>query len=648
MAVSLKVRKSVGELNTPRRAADDGARPAQTTQQTNGRHQHTTIMPRNKKASRRPSATLETTTRDPATMTDPEALAAHAAALQAELKAVEEKLLQCGLSKPAATLYGFQYGLSDPNVLPELTAKDGEESELTVHAAVDEFQTHEDLADIDDAKLPLHRTSLVSALRCKQLLLLLPVSSLAALLSISSEFRKIVSSAATWRWLYSHAFPHEYPPTSGDDADEPVHPLPSFTWQRLYCERLLDGAAAVPCFLHSPATMARATLDPGAVHLVEAYLARLCSQLAGMHAKLLHPSDDPASLEAALGECSRLLAVSEGSAPCAAKMILRQLESSNRAFGCDGATVWSFEQERSQLTTRFKELASAKQLYSRFVGGGRAAAPGGNVSTNAGGGGSVGVAPPMLEPLPASPSEPQPSSAALPPLQPIALRIGAACEAIREAGDDEWEPATITALDVERGTVSLLFADRFRAPSVPLPRVRPMMKEVPKTKIAGSAASAATATDDAAASSSPKGESPTLALLVGQRVRIHGLVGRPELNGTCGLARSFDAQTGRYAVRLDADGTRVALKPANLVREEAAAAKQEADVPSAGLPSGGAAVSGRTKANGDGEESRTAKHSDRPSSGLHAGRPSQEQARSLYAQLWNERASKRASGTGAE
>ena len=88
-------------------------------------------------------------------MTDPEALAAHAAALQAELKAVEEKLLQCGLSKPAATLYGFQYGLSDPKVLPELTAKDGEEPELTVHAAVDEFQTHEDLADMDAAELPL-------------------------------------------------------------------------------------------------------------------------------------------------------------------------------------------------------------------------------------------------------------------------------------------------------------------------------------------------------------------------------------------------------------------------------------------------------------------------------------------------------------
>ena len=380
----------------------------------------------------------------------------------------------------------------------------------------------------------------------------------------------------------------------------PVHPLPSFTWQRLYCERLLDGAATVPCFLHSPATMARATLDPGAVHLVEAYLARLCSQLAGMHAKLLHPSEDPASLEAALGECSRLLDVSEGSAPCAAKMILRQLESSNRAFGCDGATVWSFEQERSQLTTRFKELASVKQLYSRFVSGGRAAAPGGNDSTNAGSGGSVDVAPLCMSRL-QLPPEPQPSSASMPPLQPIALGVGAACEAIREAGDDEWEPATITALDVERGTVSLLFADRFRAPSVPLSMVRPMMKEVSKTKIAGSAASAATALDDAGASSTPKGESPTLALLVGQRVRIHGLVGRPELNGTCGLARSFDAQTGRYAVRLDADGTRVALKPANLVREEAAAAKQEAEVPSAGLPSGGAAVSGRTKANGDGE-----------------------------------------------
>ena len=58
--------------------------------------------------------------------------------------------------------------------------------------------------------------------------------------------------------------------------------------------------------------------------------------------------------------------------------------------------------------------------------------------------------------------------------------------------------------------------------------------------------------------------------LVFKRVRIEGVVSKPELNGMCGKCMAFDVAQGRYAVMLDADrekferGERVApvaLKP---------------------------------------------------------------------------------------
>jgi hypothetical protein len=52
--------------------------------------------------------------------------------------------------------------------------------------------------------------------------------------------------------------------------------------------------------------------------------------------------------------------------------------------------------------------------------------------------------------------------------------------------------------------------------------------------------------------------------LVGRRVKISGLTGRPELNGTEGLAVSFDDAKGRYNVKLDADAKIMSLKPASL------------------------------------------------------------------------------------
>ena len=51
--------------------------------------------------------------------------------------------------------------------------------------------------------------------------------------------------------------------------------------------------------------------------------------------------------------------------------------------------------------------------------------------------------------------------------------------------------------------------------------------------------------------------------LVGKRVRLSNLGGRPELNGTHGMCTRFDAAKGRYVVKLPT--TTLLLKPANLV-----------------------------------------------------------------------------------
>jgi hypothetical protein len=53
------------------------------------------------------------------------------------------------------------------------------------------------------------------------------------------------------------------------------------------------------------------------------------------------------------------------------------------------------------------------------------------------------------------------------------------------------------------------------------------------------------------------------AFRAGLRVLLGGLAGRPELNGRLGRVLSFDAAAGRHGVELD-DGSRLAIKPANL------------------------------------------------------------------------------------
>ena len=49
-------------------------------------------------------------------------------------------------------------------------------------------------------------------------------------------------------------------------------------------------------------------------------------------------------------------------------------------------------------------------------------------------------------------------------------------------------------------------------------------------------------------------EGAAVAPLLKRRVLVVGLEGRPELNSQRGVASSFDAAKGRYAVRLDGGG----------------------------------------------------------------------------------------------
>ena len=57
--------------------------------------------------------------------------------------------------------------------------------------------------------------------------------------------------------------------------------------------------------------------------------------------------------------------------------------------------------------------------------------------------------------------------------------------------------------------------------------------------------------------------------LLNKAARVDGLVGRPELNGRQGFVLQFDADKGRYSVRLAGEANTLALKPANLELAEA-------------------------------------------------------------------------------
>ena len=59
--------------------------------------------------------------------------------------------------------------------------------------------------------------------------------------------------------------------------------------------------------------------------------------------------------------------------------------------------------------------------------------------------------------------------------------------------------------------------------------------------------------------------------LVGRRVKISGLSSRPELNGTEGVAVSFDDAKGSYNVKLDAGGAFMSLKPMSMTAADGGA-----------------------------------------------------------------------------
>ena len=52
--------------------------------------------------------------------------------------------------------------------------------------------------------------------------------------------------------------------------------------------------------------------------------------------------------------------------------------------------------------------------------------------------------------------------------------------------------------------------------------------------------------------------------LVGRRVRVEGLAGRPELNGRCGEATAYDAARERYCVAVEGEPSPLLLRADNL------------------------------------------------------------------------------------
>ena len=67
----------------------------------------------------------------------------------------------------------------------------------------------------------------------------------------------------------------------------------------------------------------------------------------------------------------------------------------------------------------------------------------------------------------------------------------------------------------------------------------------------------------------PEAEPDEFNDLLGARVIVHGLTGRPDLNGCSGRVMSWHQVHGRAGVRLDGETKSIAIRPANLRKEEA-------------------------------------------------------------------------------
>ena len=60
----------------------------------------------------------------------------------------------------------------------------------------------------------------------------------------------------------------------------------------------------------------------------------------------------------------------------------------------------------------------------------------------------------------------------------------------------------------------------------------------------------------------------TFCKIKGQKVKLHSLIGRPELNGRAGLVLSYDTSSGRVGVKVDGEDHPIALKPTNLSEQD--------------------------------------------------------------------------------
>merc|ERR1712187_199281 len=70
----------------------------------------------------------------------------------------------------------------------------------------------------------------------------------------------------------------------------------------------------------------------------------------------------------------------------------------------------------------------------------------------------------------------------------------------------------------------------------------------------------------AAAASETSASLPENAVVLrkNMRVVIKGVQGREELNGSCGILEDYVADKGRFVVKLESNGEKVLMKPANL------------------------------------------------------------------------------------
>ena len=99
-------------------------------------------------------------------------------------------------------------------------------------------------------------------------------------------------------------------------------------------------------------------------------------------------------------------------------------------------------------------------------------------------------------------------------------------------------------------------------PLAPLPAFDPLASPPASPAVLGANWGGGVAPVPVPASQSPL--SPAPALSPGARVRVHGIVAKPELNGQRGVVTGFDASSGRCSVQLEDGRGPYKIKPENL------------------------------------------------------------------------------------